>query len=224
MWQGPDSAAEWERLRDTDDPDDPDGTRQDDADPSLQGRAARRRQLERWKKNRRRAAAATAVALVGGGLTVAALPHGGARGRADTAAAAEPLTPANARTLPLSSIPAQPGDDATHRPGQRAHPTTAAPRGHAPGAAPSAASTTTSTTRSATAPERTAAQGGTGPRVRTVPAVPAPADTAPHTTAPSSAPHSPADDQATPPTTTATPTPSATKSPMQLCLLVLCVG
>jgi hypothetical protein len=37
-----------------------------------QGRAARRRQLARWKKNKRKAAVATAVALVGGGLTVAA--------------------------------------------------------------------------------------------------------------------------------------------------------
>ncbi|MET9874023.1 hypothetical protein ABZZ36_05215 [Actinacidiphila glaucinigra] len=216
MWQGPDSAAERERLRDADDPDDPDGTRQDDADPSLQGRAARRRQLERWKKNRRRAAAATAVALVGGGLTVAALPHGGSRGHADTAAAAEPLTPATTRTLPLSSIPAQPGDSA-HRPGERTHPTTAAPRGgDAPRSAPSAASTT--------APARTAPQGETGSRVRAVTAAPTPADTAPHTDAPSSAPQPPADVPATPPTTTATPTPSATKSPMQLCLLVLCVG
>ncbi|MEU1553306.1 hypothetical protein ABZ517_11350 [Streptomyces scabiei] len=34
------------------------------------GRAARRRQLARWKKNQRRAVVATAVALVGGGLTV----------------------------------------------------------------------------------------------------------------------------------------------------------
>ncbi|WP_446323491.1 SCO2400 family protein [Actinacidiphila glaucinigra] len=215
MWQGPDSAAERERLRDVDDPDDPDGTRQDDADPSLQGRAARRRQLERWKKNRRRAAAATAVALVGGGLTVAALPHGGSRGQADTAAAAEPLTPATSRTLPLSSIPAQPGDSA-HRPGERTHPTTAAPRGDAPRAAPSTASTT--------APARTAPQGETGSRVRAVTAAPTPADTAPHTDAPSSAPQPPADVPATPPTTTATPTPSATKSPMQLCLLVLCLG
>ncbi|MBC2908379.1 SCO2400 family protein, partial [Streptomyces cupreus] len=33
-----------------------------------QGRAARRRQLARWKKNKRRAVVATAVALVGGGL------------------------------------------------------------------------------------------------------------------------------------------------------------
>ncbi|MEU8573732.1 SCO2400 family protein [Streptomyces asoensis] len=37
------------------------------------GRAARRRQLARWKKNQRRAVVATAVALVGGGLTFAAL-------------------------------------------------------------------------------------------------------------------------------------------------------
>ncbi|MFD8072534.1 hypothetical protein ACFV3E_07750 [Streptomyces sp. NPDC059718] len=216
MWQGPDPTAEWERLRDTDSPDDPDGTEQDDADPSLQGRAARRRQMERWKKNRRRAAAATAVALVGGGLTVAALPHGGSKGRADTAAAAETLVPATARTVPLSSIPAQPGGDATHRPGQRAHPATTAPRGDAPHAAPSATGTT--------APAHTAPQGDTRPRAGTVTAVPVPADTAPPTTAPSSAPHSPADVPATPPTTTAAPTPSATKSPMQLCLLVLCVG
>ncbi|MEG8280211.1 SCO2400 family protein [Streptomyces sp. AHA2] len=38
-----------------------------------QGRAARRRQMARWKKNQRRAVVATAVALVGGGLTVAAV-------------------------------------------------------------------------------------------------------------------------------------------------------
>jgi hypothetical protein len=40
--------------------------------PSVpQGRAARRRQRARWKKNQRRAVVATAVALVGGGLTLA---------------------------------------------------------------------------------------------------------------------------------------------------------
>ncbi|MEU6351894.1 hypothetical protein ABZ896_21535 [Streptomyces sp. NPDC047072] len=37
------------------------------------GRAARRRQRERWKKTQRRALVATAVALVGGGLTVASM-------------------------------------------------------------------------------------------------------------------------------------------------------
>jgi hypothetical protein len=35
------------------------------------GRAARRRQLARWKKHKRRATVATAFALVGGGLTLA---------------------------------------------------------------------------------------------------------------------------------------------------------
>ncbi|MDX2938701.1 SCO2400 family protein [Streptomyces ipomoeae] len=42
----------------------------DGVPPAPQGRAARRRQLARWKKNQRRAVVATAVALVGGGLTV----------------------------------------------------------------------------------------------------------------------------------------------------------
>ncbi|MFV5997225.1 hypothetical protein ACNPQM_33745 [Streptomyces sp. NPDC056231] len=43
----------------------------EDLPPVRQGRAARRRQLVRWKKNKRRAAVASAVALVGGGLTIA---------------------------------------------------------------------------------------------------------------------------------------------------------
>ncbi|WP_405825694.1 hypothetical protein OG241_49305 [Streptomyces sp. NBC_01390] len=41
--------------------------------PAPAGRAARRRQRERWKKTQRRALVATAVALVGGGMTVASL-------------------------------------------------------------------------------------------------------------------------------------------------------
>ncbi|MFE7707571.1 hypothetical protein ACFU6I_17585 [Streptomyces sp. NPDC057486] len=43
----------------------------EDLPPVRQGRAARRRQLVRWKKNKRRAAVASAFALVGGGLTIA---------------------------------------------------------------------------------------------------------------------------------------------------------
>nr|BBJ49679.1 hypothetical protein SAVMC3_23080 [Streptomyces avermitilis] len=54
--------------------------------PAPQGRAARRRQLARWKKNQRRAVVATAVALVGGGLTVAAMDrHSADRAQASTA-------------------------------------------------------------------------------------------------------------------------------------------
>ncbi|MGY0068394.1 SCO2400 family protein [Streptomyces sp. QTS137] len=50
------------------------------------GRAARRRQLARWKKTQRRALVATAVAFVGGGLTLASMDRGsGDRARAATA-------------------------------------------------------------------------------------------------------------------------------------------
>lgn len=44
-----------------------------DAPVAAEGRAARRRQRARWKKNQRKAVVATAVALVGGGLTVTAM-------------------------------------------------------------------------------------------------------------------------------------------------------
>ncbi|KUN59228.1 hypothetical protein AQJ46_40520 [Streptomyces canus] len=44
-----------------------------DAPVSAEGRAARRRQRARWRKNQRKAVVATAVALVGGGLTVSAM-------------------------------------------------------------------------------------------------------------------------------------------------------
>ncbi|MEV8086775.1 SCO2400 family protein [Streptomyces nigra] len=51
-----------------------------------QGRAARRRQRVRWKKNQRRAVVATAVALVGGGLTLTSLDRqSGDRAQAATA-------------------------------------------------------------------------------------------------------------------------------------------
>ncbi|MFI5567767.1 hypothetical protein ACIA6T_10490 [Streptomyces sp. NPDC051740] len=54
--------------------------------PTGTGRAARRRQLVRWKKTQRRALVATAVALVGGGLTLASMDRGGTdRAQAATA-------------------------------------------------------------------------------------------------------------------------------------------
>ncbi|MER6421719.1 hypothetical protein [Streptomyces sp. NPDC001137] len=54
--------------------------------PLSEGRAARRRQRARWKKNQRKAVVATAVALVGGGLTLASMDRGsGHRAEASTA-------------------------------------------------------------------------------------------------------------------------------------------
>jgi hypothetical protein len=54
------------------------------------GRAARRRQRARWKKNQRKAVVATAVALVGGGLTVASMDRGS--GHSNQASTATDLT------------------------------------------------------------------------------------------------------------------------------------
>ncbi|MDX3247418.1 hypothetical protein PV408_38000, partial [Streptomyces sp. ME18-1-4] len=93
--------------------------------PAPQGRAARRRQLARWKKNQRRAVVATAVALVGGGLTVASLDRGtGDQTQAATAPELPPtsndeqptsdhtrptVTRSNAhRSTPSSTLPSQP--------------------------------------------------------------------------------------------------------------------
>lgn len=71
--------------------------------PTLhRGRAARRRQMERWKKNRRRAAAATAVALFGGGVTVASMQSHGGKGSSTTAADA-PAAPTSIQTDNASS-------------------------------------------------------------------------------------------------------------------------
>ncbi|WP_329411932.1 hypothetical protein OG802_18625 [Streptomyces sp. NBC_00704] len=64
------------------------------------GRAARRRQLARWKKHQRRAVVATAVALVGGGLTVAAMDRQG--GDRTQAAAAPELPSSSGGEVPTS--------------------------------------------------------------------------------------------------------------------------
>ncbi|MFI2201834.1 hypothetical protein ACH47Z_13880 [Streptomyces sp. NPDC020192] len=72
-----------------------------DAPPAPQGRAARRRQLARWKKSQRRAVVATAVALVGGGLTLASMD----RGSGDRAQAA---SAPDHRSMGIGEQPASP--------------------------------------------------------------------------------------------------------------------
>ncbi|MFG2132958.1 hypothetical protein ACGFNV_34875 [Streptomyces sp. NPDC048751] len=57
-----------------------------------EGRAARRRQRARWKKNQRRAVVATAVALVGGGLTLGTMDRNSTN-RAQAATAPEVTGP-----------------------------------------------------------------------------------------------------------------------------------
>jgi hypothetical protein len=79
-----------------------------------QGRAARRRQRARWKKNQRRAVVATAVALVGGGLTLASMDRQSGD-RAQAAAAPEgPGVSALEEQTAQDSRPSSPQPDA-HR-------------------------------------------------------------------------------------------------------------
>ncbi|KFG01953.1 hypothetical protein IQ62_04435 [Streptomyces scabiei] len=78
-----------------------------------QGRAARRRQVARWKKNQRRAVVATAVALVGGGLTVLGMDRQSTdRTQAATAPDAETLGSVEEQGSQRGRTPATETDDA----------------------------------------------------------------------------------------------------------------
>ncbi|MFI1468983.1 hypothetical protein [Streptomyces wuyuanensis] len=204
-----------------------------------QGRAARRRQLARWKKHRRRAAAATAVALVGGGLTVAALPSG--KPAANHAQASAPPEPSAAVTPSGSASPGgasagAPATEAAQRPGIDRPPTT---RAHRRAAAESAAprddarertgTGTAGQSRNATSSESDASRSS-GDRPAAPPSAPqvpeqasggsTPATPAPETSSPPPAVESPG--PATPPAGLLPATPGG--SPVQVCLVGLCIG
>ncbi|MFF8974693.1 hypothetical protein [Streptomyces sp. NPDC014995] len=186
-----------------------------------QGRAARRRQLARWKKNQRRAVVATAVALMGGGLTVASMDrHSTDRAQAatgpddgSTGAAAEGGTE---RDRPESTPPSY---HRSSRSAARAHPSAT----HAPAQQPLAA------TPDAT-PQTTRPDAAMAPRL-VAPSAPRPQSTPPSSdaTAPD---RTDTAEQQTPPSPTdsrdagtaqTSPAPAST-SPTDVCLLVLCLG
>ncbi|MFD8719349.1 hypothetical protein ACFV2H_15415 [Streptomyces sp. NPDC059629] len=224
-------AAAWQAPADSAWHDDPDAYAEEHAeDPydgpdtavaaSPLGRAARRRQRARWKKNQRRAVVATAVALVGGGLTVASLDRQSTdRAQAATAPdntamgvageqATEPTlavsTPTGRHRAPDSTPAARtaavnaPHEQTAGTPRVTSTPrqnTGASARPTATSAAQPQSAATTSATTTAAQSQPTAtptATTGTG-------------------TSPSTA------------TATASPAPTAT-APSQLCLLVVCLG
>ncbi|CAM5624754.1 SCO2400 family protein [Streptomyces griseomycini] len=209
------------------------------------GRAARRRQLARWKKTRRRALVATAVALVGGGLALASTDRGtgdraqasaapdvtgmgGARGPADPG---DPGAPGSA--TPPGARPSAPGGSAQSR-----SPSSGAGERRSDGAAPAstAASGTRAdgaaaartpvparprTTASASAPETAigsdaSGSGGSGAAVR--PQAPPPAAGGTDGTGGA--------DRGDAPPSPATPSAPSATSPdaSRLCLLVVCLG
>ncbi|MGW1713435.1 SCO2400 family protein [Streptomyces sp. NPDC002156] len=90
----------------------------DDGDvpaPAPVGRAARRRQRERWKKTQRRALVATAVALVGGGMTVSSMNRQSTeRTQTATAPDREVMGIAEEEATDSVPVPSTP-TDTTHR-------------------------------------------------------------------------------------------------------------
>ncbi|MFF7472813.1 hypothetical protein [Streptomyces sp. NPDC008092] len=215
-WPEPDAYAEEAAAEDP--YDGPDA-----APPAPLGRAARRRQRARWKKNQRRAVVATAVALVGGGLTVASLDRqGGDRAQAATAPDNRPMGLADEQATDLD--PAASAPTGRHRapdPATAARPATAnAPReqstgvphatatpGRATAAAPAGTAATAARPHTAAAVSGTTTAGATADPTAT----PTATTTTAAATGTSASSASPA------------PTASAT-SPSQLCLLVICLG
>ncbi|MFB7210891.1 hypothetical protein [Streptomyces sp. NPDC056255] len=199
------------------------------ATPTTQGRAARRRQLARWKKHRRRAVLASTVALVGGGLTLAVLPSSRPSTGHDAQAAA--TNPEPRATAPDQADAPGSGtgtDDATETDSSSTRPSTRAPQSSGTGTHPAATSgssrritvavSTAGTKRTRLPVVAARPASATNPKPRTTPATaetPATSDPAPRTTTPPAAPA--ADTPARNPAPTATP-------PDQLCLLVICIG
>ncbi|MFF7751809.1 hypothetical protein ACFZCP_21720 [Streptomyces sp. NPDC007971] len=205
-----------------------------------QGRAARRRQLARWKKSKRRAAVATAVALVGGGLTLAALdrqspdraqaasapdnrPMGATDGQTSAEDRPEQATPGTHRSA-RTTAPAHARravSDAPRGYTLAASPRTSAPDTHTDGAATPEPAGTPAAQQHAAAPT----SGGSGTTAGQQPSAPASAPApAPAHTSPSTGGGTGSTGGSTGSgTSPASPSPAAT-SPSQLCLLVVCIG
>ncbi|MFH8693414.1 MULTISPECIES: hypothetical protein [unclassified Streptomyces] len=202
--------------------DDMDGA--EGAPVSPQGRAARRRQRARWKKNQRRAVVATAVALMGGGLTVASMDRGsGDKAQAATAPerpeAALPeqhtelarpaSTPPDTHKAPRTDTPSSKPSptDVAREPVTTPHATRQFTRPDA-AASPSATATTVPQTQTVAPPSggNTGDSGGSSADQQT----PAPAPTDGADSGASQAPSNPAPEETT---------------PEQLCVLnLLCLG
>ncbi|MET8331839.1 hypothetical protein [Streptomyces sp. NPDC005181] len=187
-----------------------------------QGRAARRRQLARWKKNQRRAVVATTIALVGGGLTIATMDrHSTDRAQAATAPDARSMGVAEEQ-VPEHTRPAS-TPLTTHRSSdttpEEQSPATGAPRQQSLAAPPRR--TPQIARPDATVPPRPAATS-----------TPQPQNTAPSSGATAPDRTGTAKQQSSAPAATggtdsgssqASHAPAST-SPTEVCLLVVCLG
>jgi hypothetical protein len=193
------------------------------------GRAARRRQLARWKKNKRRAAVASTVALFGGGLTIATMDrHTTDRAQAAVAPDDRAMGAVEAETperKPPASEPAttERTRRPSHTPAQPQQAATDAPRQQSLAARPG--TTTPIARQEAVAPDRPAAV--TTPRPQST--APATGDTTPapapeHADTPPPEPSAPATSDATASDTPRTSPALISTSPTEICLLGVCLS
>ncbi|MFI9170375.1 SCO2400 family protein [Streptomyces lincolnensis] len=158
----PDSTAwdAWYDGRPYDEAGEPGGTGEPAVDTdgvpiAPEGRAARRRQRARWKKNQRRAVVATAVALVGGGLTLASMDRQSGDQTQAATAPVDPGTGVEEQTAQVSG-PAGTQPEARHA---TSTPARSASAGHESGRYVTASQSTTTSnaarTDSASAPRET---------------------------------------------------------------------
>ncbi|MEV8600907.1 hypothetical protein AB0465_13625 [Streptomyces griseoviridis] len=212
-----------------------------DAPVVAAGRAARRRQLARWKKNKRRAAVATAVALVGGGLSVAAMNRQPAdRAQADAAPDTRGMGGAEERTEPVGPSSTPPSTHRTTRVVTPAAPSTAADGPHGRSASASRTALKLVPSGKADTSARTPSPAGTTADAARLPdrgqrsAVTETSDPAEETSASSPSDTGASDSGARQPSSTpdTSRTPEASESadpadsaaPAKLCLLVICLG
>lgn len=190
-----------------------------------QGRAARRRQLARWKKNKRRAVAATAVALVGGGLTIAALPTSRpSSSHTHAVSPSEPVTTSTPRTAATDSMSEQPDTRGSRHP-STLPPMTASRQQNTAVAIPPAATTrrqpkSADTTQPPATPSATASTAPESAKGTDVGNADAPV---PDTTAPAST-ERPGVAGTSVVNLLPTTSPVEPTSPTQVCLVVVCVG
>ncbi len=198
-----------------------DGT--DAPSPAPLGRAARRRQRERWKKTQRRALVATAVALVGGGLTVSALDRQ-STDRTQAASAPDREAMGIAEIPATEPTPASSTPTDTHR-SKRTSSATRSSTTNAPHEQSAATPQATPTTQaiqqnSVTAPLKTVTSSAESQAASTVSDA---TDTATETTPSPSATDSTSTSSTD--TSSATPSPSEPSSSSELCLLgLVCIS
>ncbi|WP_443063483.1 SCO2400 family protein [Streptomyces sp. NBC_00663] len=190
-----------------------------------EGRAARRRQLARWKKNKRRAAVATAVALVGSGLSIATMErHSPDRARAATApdqqniGAVEAQTPAYTRPAPTPPTPHQSSNTS-----EAGSPASGTPRKQPPAAPPRTTPSLARPDAAAPPAPATASAPQSQPQPQDTVASSHDSDHDPTGTA-AGRPSAPATAESPDSGTPQTGSAPVSTSPTQVCLLVLCLG